>query len=409
VPLTGVINIEDLRRAARQRLPRVAFDYIDGGAEREFTLRENCRAFEMVTFRPRSAVATQECRLQTTVLGTPLALPLLLAPVGSSRLFYPRGEAVAAEGAGNAGTAYILSTLSGCRLEEVKTASKGPVWYQLYLVGGRDVAKGAIERARAAGFSALVITIDTPVAGLRERDLRNGMTRLVSRRFWSMLPVVSQFLARPRWLAGFLSDGGLMAFPNVVLPGVGPMSYADVGAALEQSMVAWDDLRWIRETWKGPIVVKGVLTGEDARRAVAEGADAVVVSPAGGVIKMVSGLVVVLAVMALVAWLAKRMLPSMGGSKQSVARVVGSVSVGSRERVVVVQVADRWLVVGVAPGQVNSIANLEAGALQLAEHLPEAIKNNTISSDFTQAFAPSFADWLQKSTAKFKEKLDAKK
>ena len=282
MPLTGVINIEDLRRAARQRLPRVAFDYIDGGAEREFTLRENCRAFEMVTFRPRSAVATQECRLQTTVLGTPLALPLLLAPVGSSRLFYPRGEAVAAEGAGNAGTAYILSTLSGCRLEEVKTASKGPVWYQLYLVGGRDVAKGAIERARAAGFSALVVTIDTPVAGLRERDLRNGMTRLVSRKLWSMLPVVSQFLVRPRWLAGFLSDGGLMAFPNVVLPGQGPMSYADVGAALEQSMVAWDDLRWIREIWKGPIVVKGVLTREDARRAVAEGADAVVVSNHGG-------------------------------------------------------------------------------------------------------------------------------
>jgi L-lactate dehydrogenase (cytochrome) len=189
---------------------------------------------------------------------------------------------VAAEVAGQAGTAYILSTLSGCRLEEVRAASKGPVWYQLYLVGGRDVAKGAIERARAAGFSALVVTIDTPVAGLRERDLRNGMTRLVSRKFWSMLPVVSQFLARPRWLAGFLSDGGLMAFPNVVLPGEGPMSYADVGAALEQSMVVWDDLRWIRETWKGPIVVKGVLTGEDARRAVAEGAAAVVVSNHGG-------------------------------------------------------------------------------------------------------------------------------
>jgi len=227
-------------------------------------------------------VATPDCHLQTTVLGASLALPLLLAPVGSSRLFYSRGEAVAAEAAGRAGTAYILSTLSGCRLEEVRAASKGPVWYQLYLVGGRDVAKGAIERARAAGFSALVVTIDTPVAGLRERDLRNGMTRLVSRKIWSMLPVLSQFLVRPRWLAGFLSDGGLMAFPNVVLPGQGPMSYADVGAALERSMVAWDDLRWIRESWKGPIVVKGVLTGDDARRAVAEGADAVVVSNHGG-------------------------------------------------------------------------------------------------------------------------------
>jgi len=282
VPLTACINIEDLRRAAGRRLPRVAFDYIDGGAEREFTLRENCRAFEMVTFRPRSAVATPDCHLQTTVLGAPLALPLLLAPVGSSRLFYPHGEEVAAEAAGRAGTAYILSTLSGCRLEEVRAASKGPVWYQLYLVGGRDVAKGAIERARAAGFSALVVTIDTPVAGLRERDLRNGMTRLVSRRIWSMLPVLSQFLVRPRWLADFLSDGGLMSFPNVVLPGQGPMSYADVGAALERSMVAWDDLHWIRESWKGPIVVKGVLTGDDARRAVAEGADAIVVSNHGG-------------------------------------------------------------------------------------------------------------------------------
>jgi L-lactate dehydrogenase (cytochrome) len=282
VPVTGFINIEELRRAAGRRLPRVVFDYIDGGAEREFTLRENCRAFETVTFRPRSAVATPDCHLQTTVVGTSLALPLLLGPVGSSRMFYPRGEAVAAEAAGAAGIAYILSTLSGCRLEEVKAASKGPVWYQLYLVGGRDVANAAIERARAAGFSALVVTIDTPVAGLRERDLRNGVRMLVSHKIWSMLPFVSQFLTRPRWLAAFLADGGLMAFPNVVLPGHGPMSYADVGAALEQSMVAWDDLRWIKEAWKGPIVIKGVLTGEDARRAVDEGADAVVVSNHGG-------------------------------------------------------------------------------------------------------------------------------
>jgi L-lactate dehydrogenase (cytochrome) len=282
VPLTGCINIEDLRRAARRRLPKAVFDYLDGGAEREFTLRENCRAFEMVTFRPRCAVATTNCRLQTTVVGTPLALPLLLGPVGSSRMFYPRGEAVAAEAAGSAGTAYILSTLSGCKLEEVRAASKGPVWYQLYLVGGRDVANAAIERARAAGFTALVVTIDTPVAGLRERDLRNGVKELVSHKIWSMIPFVSQFLARPGWLAGFLGDGGLMAFPNVVLPGHGPMPYADVGAALEQAMVAWDDLRWIRETWKGPIVVKGVLTGEDARRAVDEGADAIVVSNHGG-------------------------------------------------------------------------------------------------------------------------------
>jgi L-lactate dehydrogenase (cytochrome) len=277
-----VLNIADLRRLAKRRLPRAVFDYIDGGADGEVTLRENCRVFDAVTFRPRCAVPSSDCDLRTTVLGTNLALPLLLAPVGSCRMFYPRGEVVAAHAAGAAGTAYILSTLSGCRLEEVRAGSTGPVWYQLYLLGGRDVARAVIERARTAGFSALVVTIDTPVAGLRERDVRNGTKELLTRKLWSMLPFLPQFLARPRWLAGFLSDGGLMNFPNIVLPGQGPMPYADIAAALEQSTVAWQDLRWIGEAWNGPLVIKGVLTGEDARRAVDEGADALVVSNHGG-------------------------------------------------------------------------------------------------------------------------------
>ncbi len=276
-----VVNIADLRRLAKRRLPRVVFDYIDGGANDEVTLRGNCRVFDAVTFRPRCAVATAACDLRTTVLGTPLALPFLLGPIGSTRMFYPHGEAVAAQAAGAADTAYTLSTLSGSTLEEVGAGSSGPVWYQLYLVGGHDVAKKAIERARDAGFSALVVTIDTPVAGLRERDVRNGTKELLTRRLRSMLPFVPQFLARPRWLAGFLSDGGLMTFPNVVLPD-GPMRYADIGAALEQSMVSWQDLRWIREEWNGPIVVKGVHTGDDARRALDEGATAIVVSNHGG-------------------------------------------------------------------------------------------------------------------------------
>jgi L-lactate dehydrogenase (cytochrome) len=277
-----VVNIEDLRRAARRRLPRVVFDYIDGGADREITLRENCRAFDSVTFRPRCAVATTACDLQTTVLGMRLSMPLLLAPVGSSRMFYPRGEEVAARAAGHAGTAYILSTLSGCLLEDVAKATSGPVLYQLYLLGGRDVATAAIARARASGYRALVVTIDTPVAGLRERDVRNGTIQLLTRRLGPMLPFIHQFLVKPGWLLSFLKDGGLMKFPNVVLPGQGAMLYADVGAALEQSMVAWEDLRWIRQAWNGPIVVKGVHTGDDARRAVDMGADAIVVSNHGG-------------------------------------------------------------------------------------------------------------------------------
>ncbi|MGH9313182.1 MAG: alpha-hydroxy acid oxidase [Vicinamibacterales bacterium] len=277
-----VLNIGDLRRLAKRRLPRVAFDYIDGGADDEVTLRENCRAFEAVMLRPRCAVATPACDLRTTVLGMPLELPFLLAPVGSCRMFYPLGEAVAAQAAGAAGTIYALSTLSGTPMEVVKAASSAPVWYQLYLVGGRDVALAAIERARRAGFSALVMTIDTPVAGMRERDVRNGTKQILTRRLWPMLPYLPQFLARPRWLAAFLKDGGLMSFPNVMLPGVGPMPYADVGTALEQSMVAWQDLRWIRDAWNGPLVIKGVHIGDDARRAIDEGADVVVVSNHGG-------------------------------------------------------------------------------------------------------------------------------
>src|SRR5881398_287618 len=277
-----VLNIEDLRRAAKRRLPRVVFDYIDGGAEDEWTLRENCHAFEEVTFRPRCAVATPPCDLRVSVLGTSLSMPLILAPVGSSRLMYPHGEEAAASAAGAAGIAYALSTLSGCRLEDVALASKGPLWYQLYLVGGRDCALSAIERAKAAGFSALVVTIDTAVAGMRERDLRNGVKELLSGNLGSKLPFVSQLLIKPHWLAAFLADGGLMKFQNVVIPGKGPMLYADVTAALEHSVVTWKDLDWIRQTWSGPIVIKGIHTVDDAHRAVDAGANALVVSNHGG-------------------------------------------------------------------------------------------------------------------------------
>src|ERR1700694_6319228 len=164
-----VVNIEDLRRLAQRRLPKSVFDYLDGGAEAELTLAENCRAFRDVTFRPRGAVAIADCNLKTTVLGHELSFPAMLAPVGYSRLMHPGGEVAAARAAGLAGTAYILSTISGHSLEDVKASSSGPVFYQPYLLGGRVAAEGAIERARAAGFSALVVTIDTPVAGSGER------------------------------------------------------------------------------------------------------------------------------------------------------------------------------------------------------------------------------------------------
>jgi len=277
-----VINIGDLRELARRRLPKVVFDYLDGGAEGEVTLRENCRVFEKVAFRPRHAVAVGACNLGVRVLGHELSLPAMLAPVGYSRLMHPGGEAAAARAAGVAGTGYILSTISGHRLEDVKAASAGPVWYQLYLIGGREAAEGALERARRSGFSALVVTIDTPVGGMRERDHRNGMKELLSGPAFAKLPFLPQILLRPEWLAAFLLDGGLPKLENVVIPGQGPMDLIDVTAALARAVVTWGDFQWLRQAWPGPMVVKGVLSGEDARRAVDVGAAAVVVSNHGG-------------------------------------------------------------------------------------------------------------------------------
>ena len=267
---------------ARRRLPKAVFDYLDGGAEGEVTLRENCRVFEDITFRPRHAVALESCDLGTRVLGFDLSLPFLLAPVGYSRLMHPGGEVAAARSAGAAGTAYILSTISGHKLEDVKAGSRGPVFYQLYLMGGRGAAEAVIERARVAGFSALVVTIDTAVAGIRERDYRNGMKEMISGGLLAKIPFIPEVMSHPRWLIGYLRDGGLPGLPNVVIPGQGQMPLVDINAALARAAVTWADLDWIRKLWSGPIVVKGVLTGDDARRAIDAGAAAVSVSNHGG-------------------------------------------------------------------------------------------------------------------------------
>ncbi|TMI83576.1 MAG: alpha-hydroxy-acid oxidizing protein [Bacillati bacterium ANGP1] len=280
--VSRAVNIADLRLMARRRLPKAIFDYVDGGAEDELSLRANRRAFEDVTFRPRHAVAVPEPDLRVRVLGHDLALPVLLGPVGYNRMMHPKGECAAARAAGAAGTIYILSTVSGHRLEDVKAASTGPVWYQLYLTGGRDAAKAGIERARAAGFSALVITVDTYVAGMRERDVHNGTPELLSPNVLSKLPYLPQFLAHPAWLVSFLLDGGVHRLPNIVVPGEGPLPLVDVSTALSRVSFTWEDLSWIRPLWPGPIIIKGVLTGDDARRAVDGGAAAVVVSNHGG-------------------------------------------------------------------------------------------------------------------------------
>jgi isopentenyl diphosphate isomerase/L-lactate dehydrogenase-like FMN-dependent dehydrogenase len=277
-----VVTVEDLRPVAQRRVPKAVFDYLDGGAEGEVTLRANRSAFEDVTFRPRHAVSFLQCDLRTRVLGFDLSLPFLLAPVGYSRLMHPGGEVAAARAAGAAGTAYILSTISGHRLEDVKAATPGPVFYQLYLMGGRAAAEAVIERAQSAGFDALVLTIDTVVSGMRERDFRNGVKELISGSAIDKIPFLPSVLSRPSWLFRFLLDGGVRPLPNVVIPDNGPMPLVDVSAALANAAIVWDDFAWIRDLWRGPIVVKGILTGDDARHAIDEGAQALVVSNHGG-------------------------------------------------------------------------------------------------------------------------------
>jgi isopentenyl diphosphate isomerase/L-lactate dehydrogenase-like FMN-dependent dehydrogenase len=277
-----VVNIADLRRIAERRVPRAVFDYIDGGADGEITLRDNCAAFQQISFRPRQAVAFTHCDMRVQVLGQQIALPFMLAPVGYSRMMNPVGEVGAARAAGRVGTGYILSTISGHKLENVRAATQAPAWYQLYLVGGREAAQGAIERACKAGFTALVITVDTAVAGMRERDPRNGMKELLAGNLFARIPFLPEILAHPGWLADFLRDGGMPKLENIIIPGQGPMPLIDVGTSLAQSAVTWADMKWIRELWPGPIVIKGILIGDDARRAIDEGAVAVVVSNHGG-------------------------------------------------------------------------------------------------------------------------------
>lgn len=279
----SAVNIDDLRKLAQRRVPRAVFDYIDGGADGEVTLRENRRVWEDIFFRPRNAVATPRCDTRVNVLGSELALPIILAPLGSSRMFHPSGELAAAKAAGEAGIPYTLSTFSGYSFEQLSAASEASLWYQLYLAGGREVVEATLARAWKSRFKALAVTIDTNGPGMRERDFRNGAPQLMGRSIFAMLPFTSQVIVRPKWAAGFLMDRSkAMHYTNVIIPGKGPLPAVDVQNSLRDSVVTWADLKWIRAAWPGHILVKGVITGDDARRAVEAGVSGLIVSNHGG-------------------------------------------------------------------------------------------------------------------------------
>jgi L-lactate dehydrogenase (cytochrome) len=275
-----ILTIDDLRAAARRRLPRALFDYIDGGAEDEVTMRANTADFQRYRFQPRALVDVSHRDQSTTVLGIPVASPLILAPTGFTGMFWPRGEAVAARAAGRKGVIFTASTMSICPMEEIAHAATGPVWYQLYVWRDREIVRMLIERAKAAGYRALVVTVDTPVLGQRERDVRSGLVfppRITVRN-------VLDTLRRPSWLRGFLANAR-PTFGNFVgIPGVehDAVSLAAFTTKQFSASITWADVEWYRTLWPGPIALKGILSAEVARQAVERGVEAIIVSNHGG-------------------------------------------------------------------------------------------------------------------------------
>jgi L-lactate dehydrogenase (cytochrome) len=275
------INIDDLRRQARRRLPRAVFDFGDGGSEDEQTLRANANDFQRLVFRPRMLVDVSRRDQTTTILGQQVSSPLILAPTGLCGMFAPRGEILAARAATRRGIISTLSTLGACSIEDVAASTSGPLWFQLYVMKDRDLTRSLVERAQAAGYRALCLTVDLPVLGQRERDLRNGATippRITVRN-------VVDTVQRIGWLRGVLF-GTKITFGNFVGAtadlGTNAISLWQYIAQQNDASVDWDDLDWFRSIWRGPLAIKGIMTGEDARRAVDAGADAIIVSNHGG-------------------------------------------------------------------------------------------------------------------------------
>ena len=273
-----VANIADLRQLAWQRLPRVLFDYIDGGAQDEVTLRANQEDFNRITLVQRVLRDVSTRDQSVTVLGQKYDLPLILSPTGMTGLFWPNGALEAARAASDAGAGFCLSSMSTSTVEDIKKVAKQPTWFQLYVMRDRGMSRELIERAKAAGCSALVLTVDLALQGQRDRDVHNGLTIPPTLRI-SNLP---NFATRPGWIWRYLT-GPKVVPASLVKPGQNTLFTIAgyVNSQFDQS-VTWKDIEWAKSIWGGPIALKGILDPEDAKAAVDHGADALIVSNHGG-------------------------------------------------------------------------------------------------------------------------------
>jgi L-lactate dehydrogenase (cytochrome) len=275
--------ISDYRELARRRLPRLLFDYIDGGAYAETTLRRNVEDFETIALRQRVLRDVSKISLQTELFGQPMSMPVALAPVGMAGMYARRGEVQAAKAARAAGVPFCLSTVSVCDLAEVVGGAGAAPWFQLYMIRDRGYMQSLLETARDLGCPVLVFTVDLPLMGARYRDVRTGLSGKPSRR--NSAARVLDGLAHPAWLLDVQIGGKPHVFGNLVkaLPDArGVSEFGPWVARNFDASITWKDLDWIRQHWSGPIVIKGVLDPDDAREAVRCGADGIVVSNHGG-------------------------------------------------------------------------------------------------------------------------------
>ncbi|AQL16594.1 TPA: FMN-dependent L-lactate dehydrogenase LldD [Klebsiella variicola] len=270
----------DYREAARRRLPRFLFDYIDGGAVAENTMNANATELASVALRQRVLCGAGEPTLATTILDASWAMPVALGPVGATGMYARRGEVQAARAASRAGIPYTLSTVSVCSIEEVASQASGALWSQLYVLKDRGYMRNALERAWAAGMKTLVFTVDMPIPGSRYRDNRSGMSGP-----HATLRQYLQACTHPRWAMNVGLAGRPLSFGNIEAYTGHKMTMDDYMGFISNNFdpsIAWHDLEWIRDSWQGKLIIKGILDADDARNAVRLGADGIVVSNHGG-------------------------------------------------------------------------------------------------------------------------------
>ncbi|MDP9082747.1 MAG: alpha-hydroxy-acid oxidizing protein [Pseudomonadota bacterium] len=274
-----ILNIDDLRRLARRRIPRAIFDYAAGGAYDERTLLRNTADLDAMTFRQRVMVDVSHMSLATTLLGAPVSMPLAIAPTGLAGLFHANGEILAARAAAACGIPYCLSTMSICSIEDVRAATEKPFWFQQYLMKDRGFNQELIDRAASAQCSALMLTLDLQVLGERHRDRRNGLTIPPRLTLRNALDVAT----KPAWALKMLF-GKRRSFGNLAgrIGSSGIRTLSEWTAAQFDPSANWRDVDWVRSRWPGKLILKGVLDAEDARFGLAAGADAIVVSNHGG-------------------------------------------------------------------------------------------------------------------------------